>query len=143
MNLESVAESLLQQFPNGGDPDLTRRERRLERFGQFAFGGFGLVLVAAVIGLIYTIFSKMVLDGTQPWAGILLIAFVLFATLTLAYVVFNEDLKEKRRKVRLAPIREVEGTVDTGKLLDEGQFVPIPTVTENTTDLLPVRERER
>src|SRR5687768_18148948 len=78
MNLEPVAQSLLEQFPGGGDPDLIRRERRLERFGQFAFGGFGLVLVAAVIGLIYTIFTKMVLDGQQPWAGILLIAFILF-----------------------------------------------------------------
>lgn len=143
MNLEPAAQSLLEQFPGGRDPDLIRRERRLERFGQFAFGGFGLVVVAAIIGLVYTIFTKMVLSGTQPWAGILLIAFLLFAAMTLAYVIFAEDLKDKRKKMRPSPVRELEGAADTGKLLDEGQFVPIPTVTENTTDLLPSRNRER
>ena len=143
MNLETAAQSLLEQFPGRAHPDLTRRERRLERFGQFAFGGFGLVLGVAIIGLVYTVFRKMVLDGTQPWAGILLIAFILFAAMTLAYVIFAEDLKEKRKKVRPSPVTELEVAADTGKLLEESQFVPIPTVTENTTDLLPSRNPER
>jgi len=142
MNLESTAEALSAWTPRE-NVDFAQRERRLERFGQFAFGGFGIVLVFAVLGLIYTIFTKMVLVGEQPWAGVLLIGFIIFAMLTLTYVVFNEDLKEKRKKARPVPPNELEGAATTGKLLEEKEFEPIPTVAEHTTDLLPVRDRER
>ena len=142
MNLESTAESLREWAPIESD-DLARRERFLERFGQFAFTGFGLVLLIAVIGLIYTILVKMVLAGDQPWAGVILINFIVFAILTLAYVVFKEDLKERRKKARPAHPNELESPAVTGKLLEEKEFEPIPTVIEDTTDLLPVRDRER
>lgn len=144
MNLEQAAQSLLEQFPGGESIDLARREEMLERFGKIAFGGFGIVLLIAVAGMIYTIVTKMVLGGEQPWAGVVLVAFILFAVLTLIYVVFNEDLKEKRKKaLRPPPVEPTRDSVVTGKLLDEGHFEPIPTVTENTTDLLPSRNRER
>jgi hypothetical protein len=143
MNLEPAAQSLLEQFPAGERPDLARREQRLERFGQVAFGGFGIVLLIAVVGIIYTIFTKMILVGEQPWAGALLIAFIIFAVLTLTYVVFAEDLKEKRKKTAPAEPRELEGPRTTGRLLDESRFEPAPTVTEQTTDLLPSQKRDR
>lgn len=144
MNLEQAAQSLLEQFPGGESIDLARREEMLERFGKIAFGGFGIVLLIAVAGMIYTIVTKMVLGGEQPWAGVVLVAFILFAVLTLIYVVFNEDLKEKRKKaLRAPPVEPTPDSVVTGKLLDEGHFEPIPTVTENTTDLLPSRNRGR
>ena len=146
MNLESTAASLLDQFPDSERYELTKREQRLERFGQFAFGGFGIVLLIAIAGLIYTILTKMVLAGQQPLAGILLIAFIVFAALTLAYVVFAEDLKDKRKRGRAEATPgpdELKAPAVTGRLIEEREFVPIGTVTENTTDLLPVRDRER
>ena len=144
MNLEQASQSLLEQFPGGESIDLARREQMLERFGQIAFGGFGIVLLLAVAGMIYTIVTKMVLGGEQPWAGVLLIAFIIFAVLSLTYVIFNEDLKEKRKKsLHSPPVQPTPDSVVTGKLLDEGHLEPIPTVTENTTDLLPSRNRER
>ena len=144
MNLEQAAQSLLEQFPGGQSIDLARREQMLERFGKIAFGGFGIVLLLAVAGMIYTVIMKMVLAGEQPWAGVLLIFFMLFALLSLTYVIFNEDLKEKRKKaLHPAPVEPEPDSIVTGKLLDEGHFEPIPTVTENTTDLLPSRNRER
>ena len=142
MNLESAAESLRDLKPTE-QSDLARREHFLEVFGNIAFGGFGIVLLIAVLGLIYYIFTRMVLGGEQPLAGVLLINFILFAVLTLVYVIANEDLKEKKKKARPAPPKELENPVVTGKLLEEKEFEPIPTVTENTTDLLPVRDRER
>lgn len=143
MNLETTAQSLLEQFPQGERPDLVRREEMLERFGRVAFGGFGIVLVIAVVGIIYAIFTKMVLAGEQPWAGILLIAFIVFAALSLTYVVFAEDLKEKRRRAALPQPQELHPPVATGKLLGEREFETIPTVTENTTDLLPQQRTRR
>ena len=141
MHLKAAAESLKEWVPQR--EDLARREQMVERFGQFAFGGFGIVLLVAVGGMIYTIITKMVLSGDQPWAGILLIAFIIFAVLALAYVMFNEDLKEKRKKARPAPPSELPLSAVTGKLLEEKEFETIPTVIEDTTELLPSRREKR
>lgn len=143
MNLETAVQSMLEQFPAGERPDIARREETLERFGRIAFGGFGIVLLFGIAGIIYAVVAEMILTGERPWSGALLIAFIIFAAMTLAYVVFNEDLKDRRKKAAQIPPRELEATVVTGKLLDESRFEAIPTVTENTTDLLPSRNRER
>lgn len=146
MNLEPAAQSLREQFPAGNRPDLDRREQRIEKFGRFAFGGFLIVVGLAVIGLIVTILDRIVFSGDPPWFGLGLIAFLIFAVLTLVYVVFREDLKEKRKK---AGFEHVQTTAElgmpavTGRLLEEKEFEPVPTVTENTTDLLPRQNQKR
>jgi hypothetical protein len=142
MNLEPAAQSLLEQFPAGKRPDLDKREQRIETFGQIAFTGFMIVIGLAVLGLIYAILDKMVFSGDNPWAGILLMNLIIFAMLTLAWVVFREDLKEKRAKAARQTAPELEMPAVTGRLLEEKEFEPIPTVTESTTDLLP-RENTR
>ena len=143
MNLETVVQSLVEQFPGGERPDLVRREERLERFGRIAFGGFGIALLLGIVGIIYAVVVNMILTGERPWFGALVILFVIFAAMSLTYVVFNEDLKDRRKKAAQVPPRELEVPVVTGKLLDESRFEPIPSVTENTTDLLPSQNREK
>jgi hypothetical protein len=103
MNLEGIAGSLLEQFPTAQRTNLQKQERMLERYGQIAFGGFGVVVFAAIGGMIYWIVTQMVLGKFGFWSGILLIAFILFAGLTLAYVGLNEALKEKRAKLATRP----------------------------------------
>jgi hypothetical protein len=143
MNLETIAKELFEQFPGGDRPDLDRREHRLEKFGQFAFGGFVVVVVVAVLGMIYAILDRMVFSGNQPLAGIVLMAFLIFAVLTLTYVVFREDLKEKRRRAgSVAGPPELQTPAVTGRLIEDRAFEPVPAVTENTTDLLP-QEKKR
>ena len=146
MNLEPAAESLREQYPAGNRQDLDLRERRIEKFGRVAFMGFVVVIALAVIALIIAIMDKMVLSGDKPLFGIAVMAFLISAVLLLAYVFFREDLKEKRRKAgydfRHEP-EELTSPVVTGKLIEEGHFEPVPTVTENTTDLLPRKGQER
>ena len=138
MNLEPAAQSLLEHFPAGDRADFDRRERRVEKFGQIAFTGFMIVITLAVLGIIYAILDRMVFSGKQPIYGILLMAFIVFALLTLAYVVFKEDLKEKRMKAGRAPTpAELERPAVTARLIEEKEFEPIPAVTESTTELLP------
>lgn len=143
LNLEHAAQSLRDQFPMSGPSDLARREARLEKFGQVAFGGFLVVVVSAVVGLVYAILARFVFSGDNPAVGILLTAFIIFAMLSLAYVIFREDLKEKRMKI--AREEEPPGgapPVVTGRLIEEREFEPVPTVTEDTTDLLPSQKRK-
>lgn len=144
MNLENSAASLLEQFPKKARLDLQREEKMLQRFGQVAFTGFGIVIGIALLAMIYFIFTKMVLSGEQPWSGALLISFIVFAGLSLGYVVWQESLKEKRAKIDMAPGRDIESTEPTGKLLNEGTFEPVPnSVVENTTELLTPKSRTK
>lgn len=141
LNLEDTAKSLLTQIPSAESANLLKREQMLEKFGNFAFGGFGIVLFFAVSGIIYAIITGMILSGKNPLFGILLTAFIIFATLTLAYVVFNEDLKEKKKKLKLQTQKELAEPKTTGKLLEEKPFEPVPSVVENSTELFPVENK--
>ena len=143
LNLEKSAESLLEQIPSAKSSELLKRERNLEKFGNFAFAGFSAVSLAAVGALIYVIAAKLILTGNSIFFGILLIAFVIFAVLTLIYVIFNEGLKERKQKAGSALENELPETRNTAKLLNENQFQPLPSVTENSTELLLVENKTR
>lgn len=141
LNLEQTANSLLVQFPNAEYADLQRQERMLERLGHVAFTGFGLVIAAGILGIIYTILSKMILTGTQPLAGILLIGFMIFAGLSLAYVIFTESLKEKRSKLNPRMNVQTSELVPPKQISDDAAFQPVVGVTEDTTELLTTEKK--
>lgn len=143
LNLEKTAENLLLQIPSAESAKLLKRERNLEKFGNIVFGGFGVVLLVGIIAIIYLIITKVILSGNSVFGGIMLIAFVIFAALSLAYVVFNEDLKERKQKANPALANELAEGKETGKLLEEKPFEPVPSVTENTTDLLYAERKTR
>jgi MFS family permease len=142
MNLQSISAAMADQYPSGSMIELDQKEQRLERFGRIAFGGFGVVVGIAIIGLIGTIISRMILTGSQFWVGVVLVAFIVFAALSLAYVFFNEDLKQKRkglakqRDTYPAPAPALD--VDTNKLLDQPPARQVASVVDNTTELLPI-----
>jgi len=136
LNLEKSAESLIEQLPNAQSASLLKQTQLVEKFGNFALGGFGVVLLAGVSTVIYFIFSKMILTGVNVLAGILLIAFLIFALLSLIFVFFNESIKEKKAKINPALPNELTEAKETGKLLEGKSFEPVPSVTENSTELL-------
>lgn len=136
LNLEDTAQSMLEQLPSAASANLIKQRRKLEKFGDIAFTGFAIAILLGVIGLVYVTFVKMVLSGSNPVAGIILILFIIFAAMALAYVFMNETLKEQSAKLNPELTKELEKKVETGKLLEEGNFEPVPTVTERTTDLL-------
>ena len=75
--------------------------------------------------------------------GIALSFFLVFAMLALVYVVLNEGRKERVLKTRI-PERdgELPGR-DTAKLIRSGHFEPVPSVVDDTTELLHVTARTR
>lgn len=143
LNLEKSAESLLEQIPSAESAGLLKRERNLEKFGKVAFTGFGLVLLTGICAIIYLIITKVILSGNSVFGGIMLIAFIIFSALALTYVALNEDLKEKRQKANPALQNDLPEKKDTAKLLEDKPFEPVPSVTENTTDLLYVEQKTR
>lgn len=143
LNLEPAAKSLLEQMGSSYGDDPTERGRRLERFGNFAFGGFLVAGSLAVLGLIYVILDRMVLSGSQPLMGIFVMFFVIFAVLSLVYVIFRENLSQESPPIKRSAPPELQTAVSTSRLLDESHFQPIPAVTEDTTELLTVSKREK
>lgn len=142
LNLEKTAESLLEQIPSAESAKLLKQQRNLERFGSVAFGGLVLVLVVGIQFLLFYIFAKLVLTGGNVVGGIILMAFIVFAALTLVYVFLTEELREKKQNAKAVLQNQVEAK-DTAKLLEGKPFEPIPSVIENTTDLLFVENRTK
>lgn len=143
MNLESSAASMLEQFPEGSGYSLQRQERALERFGKVAFIGFGIAAVLGVIAICYIILTNMIFSGTQPLAGILFLAFVIFAALGLTYVIWNEILKEQRRKLNKTPdLTSSEPNIFLPPR-DTNDLIPIPSVVEDTTKRLKIDAKNR
>lgn len=143
LNLEGISEFLLLQIPSAESANLLKHEKAIERFGNFALGGLGVVgLVAFSAGIFYLV-SKVLVTGTNVYAAILLIGFIVFGLLSLVFVILNESLKEKKAKAKPALNNELMEKKDTGRLLENKPLEPFPSVTENSTELLPIINKTR
>lgn len=140
MSLESISAAMLDQLP-AARQDLLRQERRLEKFGNIAFGGFAVVLALGILGFLYYILTQMVLGEAQPLPGILLMAFIVFAGLSLAYVAWNESLKEKRKRLTDSAMRSPELMENEPRpALGDPVADWMPSVVEDTTRSLNRRK---
>jgi uncharacterized membrane protein YvbJ len=143
LNLEKSAESLIEQMPSAQTANLLKHEKLIERFGNFALGGLGVVGLIAITAGLYILVIKLIITGTNVFAVILLISFFVFAFLSLIFVVFNETLKEKKQKINSTLGNGLAEKKDTAKLLDEKLFEPVRSVTENSTELLVVENKTK
>ena len=142
MNLEQTAVTLADQF--GADFEISSRsvDRFFNSLGKFAFGGFGTVLVIGIGFLIYSVISKFIVDGSQVAFGVFLILFLIFASLSLVYVIYNESKKDKKRAASDERGRELSSAA-TQNLLSEPSQMPIPSVVDDTTELLRIESKTR
>lgn len=142
LNLEASAESLREQLSQADFISATKISKFFETLGKLGFGGLFGVLLVGIALLINLLINKFLLSGQTDKIiiGILLLVFLFSAILALAYVIFQEHLKEKRKGAN--PIMQNEiAAKDTAKLLEEKPFEPISSVTENTTNLLFVESK--
>ena len=139
MNLVEITASYLQQFPHGSVPDIRKQERALERFGQVAFGGFAIAILAGISAIIYLIVTRMILSGENFWFGVLLTFFIVFAALSLAYVFLQESLNEKKSKLGSPAASEARVPEQLGQPV----FQPAASVVEDTTELLHAENKSR
>jgi len=143
MNLEQTALSVREQMGDEALLQIDAEQRKLERFGNVVFTGFGIVLIVGICALIGYVLQQMVFSGTRPLFGVLLAAFIIFAGMALTYVIWNESLKEKREKLKTP--RELP-TPDPNLQLpprDTNDLIPVPSVIEDTTKLLKIDAKKR
>lgn len=143
LNLETVADSLREQIPERELANLKQAERRLDIYGSFVFKGFGTVVLIGVMALVYVILDTFVFSGRSPILGSFFILFIIFAVLSLSWVVMNQSLEEKRAKIRGGAPFELGAEVETPKSLPEPISEPIASVIEETTESLSARQNTR
>lgn len=111
---------------------LARRKDLVEKV-LLTVGGAGATIF--VIFLLWLVITDSILDKGQIVGGILRIAFILAAAVSLALVVYRRVLINATAKSSL-PAPETPLPEVATRRLGERTFEPIPSVTEPTTELL-------
>ncbi|HRH45016.1 MAG TPA: zinc ribbon domain-containing protein [Pyrinomonadaceae bacterium] len=144
LNLERISESLLEQLPNTNSIPPSKIAKFFETLGKVGFGGLFGVLIVGVFILVGTLINKFILSGQTDKIimGSFFIILFISAFFGLAYVVYQEYLKDKKKNSRPIMQEQIESK-DTAKLLEEKPFEPIQTVTEETTNLLFVEAKTK
>lgn len=136
LGLEKIAQSLGEQLPTQLEENLLAKKNRLERLGVTALSIFGLGFFGL---LVYLVGYKLMISQGKILAALgVLGIIVLIASGLLSVILFAKanEVQEEASKRRLKPAEEKSLPTNTAKLLEEGYFEPIPSVTERTTELL-------
>ena len=143
LGLEKIAQSLAEQLPTQIDANQLKQKERIERQGVIALS----IFAAGIIGLLlYLVVYKVIFVQGRTLEGLGILAFLALISSGLVAVYLFAKANEIGQKSKS---REVTGTDEslsstpTSKLLREGYFEPMPTVTDRTTDLLTVERNDR
>jgi zinc-ribbon domain len=138
LGLEKIALSLTEQLPTKVNLSLQQQKERYEKLGMALLSVFGLGLLSF---LLYAIGYKLMMSQGNILGGLAIIGFVIMLACGLTSVVLfakaNEVVETTKRPQNLSA-----GNEPTKELLTEGHFEPVPTVTERTTELLGVENRD-
>jgi hypothetical protein len=140
LGLDKIAHSLGEQLPARVDETLLERKERLEKLGVAALGVFGLGVLSLVL---YLAGKELIEKGDLREALWTLGVFVMAACGLISVFLFAKakELGDKARQRQLPRAPEKPGP--TKELLPEGNFEPVPTVTERTTELLFAEKRDK
>lgn len=142
LGLEKIALSLTEQLPERSDENLIAQKERLERLGLAALSVFG----AGILGLIlYFLVYRMMFVQGKFWNGLALIGMMLMAACGLLSTILFAKAKEAEEAAGKRKLKKPDTAIPatpTKELLTEGNFEPIPSVTDRTTDLLYAEKRD-
>lgn len=142
LRLEKIAASLAEQLPTKVDLTLQQRKERYEKMGMAALSVFGIGVLTFIL---YSVGYRLMLTQGNILAGLAIIGFLVMVICGLASVVLFAKANEVGEGAlkRPQPVNLANGSESTKELLTEGNFEPVPSVTDRTTDLLTVEKRER
>jgi zinc-ribbon domain len=142
LRLEKIAASLAEQLPTKVDLTLQQKKARYEKMGMAALSVFGLGILTFIL---YSVGYKLMLTQGNILAALGILGFLVMVVCGLASVVLFAKANEvgEGASKHSQPANLASGSESTKELLTEGNFEPVPSVTDRTTDLLTVESRER
>ena len=142
LRLEKIAASIAEQLPTKMDLTLQQQKERYEKIGMALLSVFGLGVLTFIL---YSVGYKLMMTQGNVLAGLAILGFLVMVVCGLASVVLFAKAKEVGEGApKLSqPASLANGSESTKELLTEGNFEPVPSVTDRTTDLLTVERRER
>ena len=142
LKLDIISQVVAEQFPTKEYAQLQTRKELFEKLGIASLSSFGLVGIAFLLTKV--IYYKLILFGADVlfWAGFT--AFIGFGLLTVFFWIYPKlFMNFDKINLRLLPREENEIDLSTNKLLAEKPFEPIPSLTENSTELLLVKNKTK
>jgi uncharacterized membrane protein YvbJ len=141
IKLDEIAESLASQRPSEEFARLMQRKRRFELAGILCLSTAGIIGLCLVIAAVF--YYKLQWVGPELLfrsASIALVLFTLLSGIFLSYPKIAKKFESLKSRVPNPPKNEVEA-VTTSKLIEDRPFEPIPSATEDSTELLPIRSK--
>jgi uncharacterized membrane protein YvbJ len=140
LNLRDTAKSLTSQIVFGEDSSLVKSLGSVKRSLDFALAALaGVVIVSAVAYF----FFKSGFGKDMMKFGVII--FFLLETVLGAVGYYQRKERSKARatnKFEQSAGERIESK-ETARLLEEKPFEPLPSVVENTTELLPLENKTR
>jgi len=135
--LEKTLQSLADQLPALElNQELRERQRKVDRLINIVAGSAISIVVGAVVwGIVYEI---IIVKG-HLISGLVFLLFIVGVILFGLLSIYGESLRKKADTRRLEDPQQQLGE-NTGKLLPESHFEPLPSITERTTELLTKRK---
>ena len=139
LSLENVVQSLAEQLPGTNiDKNLGERQRKVDLWAKIL--GTSVISLSVLAVLWFIIYQLFVLqDDVELGLGVMVLILGFLAFILL--MIYREYLVKASK--RTLPQPASLPAPETGELLPEPSFEPIPSVTERTTELLAVERKER
>ncbi len=137
LGLEKVSQSLTEQRPSASALTLTQRKERFERLGMAALSVFGLGVLSFIL---YSVFYKLMVSEGKMLAALGVLGALIVLGCGLASVI----LFAKANEVKEVPAAKIDPAEllperTTQELLSEAKSAPLYSVTDRTTNLMPVQ----
>ena len=144
LKLDAISRTVAEQFPSIEYAALQKRKEVIERLGVASFAIAALIGAALVFSKIVE--YKLILFGTEVMYWSALAALVAFGLLSVFF--FNYPklfMNFDALNPRMPPTDEQDGDValSTNKLIEDRPFEPVASVTDESTELLPARNKAR
>jgi uncharacterized membrane protein YvbJ len=141
LRVEKILKLLVKEIEEKEKTDNHKRDDWLRKLG--------FILLSLCFGICFSLifflaaYYKFVIFGQTVMIAISLATAILFAFLSLIFFNLPKFLKTKQTNEKFTKADEIEEARITDKLLAEGIFNPIPSVTENSTELLFVEKKRQ
>jgi hypothetical protein len=139
LRIENILKLLVKEINEREKTGLQKRDDWLRKLGFLSLGLFSSLVFGFIFFL--TVYFKFLLFGVGTIVTIGLVAGILLGLLSLIF--FNLPKFLNQEQAELIDGNELEEAKITDKLLAEGNFEPIASVTEHSTELLLVENKRQ